>query len=137
MLPFSVVASISPQFEDLIWQHDRMTKYVLNEGLTNIHNISYSVEWQQQPLKIRNNVISALHVALKLTTENAILICTSCKENYFNKSHIQLIKRFVPLACQTLYSLKLNELLNDEKSKRKQVEERLEAVLKEQQGTNE
>jgi hypothetical protein len=131
----SVVASSSPQFEDFIWQHDLMTKYVLNEGLTNIRNINYSSEWQQQPLKIRQKVISAIHISLKMVSENAILICTSSKENYFNKSHIQLIKRFAPLACQALYSLKINELLNDEKSKRKHAEERLNVLLKEQQNT--
>ena len=130
---FSVVASSSPQFEDIVWQHDLMTKYVLTEGFTNIRNISYSAEWQKQPSKIRQNVFSALHVALKMTTENAILICTSTKENYFNKSYIGLIKRFTPLVCQVIFSLKINELLNDERSKRKQAEEKLEALLKEQQ----
>lgn len=130
---FSVVVSSSPQYEDILWQHDLMTKYVLNEGLTNIRNINYSAEWRQQPSKIRQNVISALHVALKVSNENAILICTSSKENYFNKSHIQLIKRFAPLACQALYSLKINELLDNEKSKRKDAEERLEKLLKKQQ----
>ena len=131
----SVVASSSPQFEDIIWPHDLMTKYILNEGFTNIRNINYSAEWKQQPLKIRHKVLSAIHISLKMASENAILICTSSKENYFNKSHIQLIKRFAPLACQALYSLKINELLNDEKSKRKQAEERLDVLLKEQQNT--
>ena len=62
-------------------RHDLMTKYVLNEGLTNIRNINYSAEWQQQPLKIRQKVISAIHISLKMASENAILICTSSKEN--------------------------------------------------------
>ena len=131
----STVASTSPQFENIIWNPGKMMKHVLLGRTTNIQNINYSAEWLEQSSDIRRKVVSSLHISLNTALENAMLICTSSQENYFNKSHIQSINRFAPLACQALHSLKINELLNDEKSKRKQAEERLDALLKEQQNT--
>ena len=133
----SSVISSSPQFENLVWYPGAMFKHVLSGNSSNIRNISYLTDWQGQPVEIRRNVTSALHTPFSAITGNAMLICTSSQEGFFNKSHIQLLERFAPLAGQALYSLKINELLRDEINKRKQAEEGLEEALKERRNAKE
>lgn len=133
----SSVISSSSQFENLVWYPGAMFKHVLSGNSSNIRNISYSTDWQGQPVEIRRNVTSALHTPFSTTTGNAMLICTSSQEGFFNKSHIQLLKRFTPLAGQALYSLKIKELLRDETNKRKQAEESLKEALKERRNAKE
>jgi len=126
----SAVAASSQLFEDIVWHPGSMLKQVLAGTSTNIRNINYSADWQKQPPDIRRNVVSALHLPLSSAMENAMLICTSSQENYFNKIHMQQLERFTPLVGQALYNFKINELLDDEIKKRKQAEERLKEVLK-------
>lgn len=126
----SSVASSSPLFENLVWSPGAVFKHVLSGNFINIRNISNSTDWQAQSPEIRRNVTSALHTAFNTTTENAMLVCTSRQEGFFNKSHIHLLERFSPLAGQALYNLEINDLFQDEMSKRKQAEENLEAALK-------
>jgi GAF domain-containing protein len=133
----SSVVSSSPQFENLVWSNGAMSKHVLSGNYSNIRNISYSTDWQGQPVEIRRNVTSALHTPISATTGNAMLICTSSQKGFFNKSQIQLLERFAPLAGQALYSLKIKELLRDERNKRKQAEESLEEALKERRNAKE
>ena len=125
----STVASSSPQFENIIWYPGQMMKHVLLGRTTNIQNINYSADWLELSSDIRRKVVSSLHITLNTALENAMLICTSSQENYFKKSHIQLLERLAPLASQALYFLIIKELLNDEIKKRKQAEERLEEAL--------
>ena len=127
----SSVASSSPLFENLVWSPGAMSKYVLSGNSLNIRNISYTTDWQGQPPEVRQNVTSALHTSLCTTKENAMLVCTSSQEGFFNKFHIQLLERFSPLAGQALYNLEISDLLQDEISERKQAEESLEAALEE------
>jgi transcriptional regulator with GAF, ATPase, and Fis domain len=133
----SSVASSSPLFENSVWYPGAIFKYILSGNATNTSNISYSTDWQQQPAEIRRNVSSALHIPFNAVTENAILICTSSQEDFFSKSHIQLLERFVPLAAQALCSLKNSELLKNEINKRKRAEESLEEARKELQNAKE
>jgi GAF domain-containing protein len=131
----SSVASSSPLFENSVWYPGTMFKHVLSGNFINTNNISHSTDWQGQPAEIRQNVTSALHIPFNTATENAMLICTSSQEAFFNKSHIQLLERFAPLVGQALCSLLNNELLRDEITKRKQAEKRLEEALKEIRNT--
>jgi signal transduction histidine kinase len=133
----STVASTSPRFENLVWQPGAMLKHVLSGNSVNIRDISTSTDWQGQPPVIRRQVTSALHTQFNTTTERAMLVCTSNREGFFNKSSIQLLERFAPLAGQALYNLEINDLLRDEISERKQVEENLEAALTDLQNTQE
>ena len=126
----STVASSSPLFENLVWFPGAMFKHVLSGNSINIKNISTSTDWQAQPPEVRRSVTSALHAAFNTTRENAMLVCTSNEEGFFNKSHILLLERFSPLAGQALYNLEINDLFQDEMGKRKQAEENLEAALK-------
>ena len=119
------VASSSSLFEDLVWSPGAMFKHILAGNPTNVPNISYSTDWQQQPAEIRSNVTSALHASFSTTMEKAMLVCTSSKEGYFNKSHIRLLERFSPLAGQALYNIEINDLYQAEVEKRKQAEESL------------
>lgn len=128
---FTSVASTSPLFEDLVWYPGAMFKHVLSGNPANIQDISYSTDWQGQSAEVRRDVTSALHTPFNTATENAMLICISRKEGFFNKSHIQLLQRFSPLAGQALYNLEINDLLQDEMSKRKQAEDSLEKALEE------
>ena len=131
----SSVASSSPLFENLVWSPGAtlgaMFKHVLSGNSINIRNIGNSTDWQAQSPEIRRNVTSALHTAFNTTTENAMLVCTSRQEGFFNKSHILLLERFSPLAGQALYNLEINDLFQDEITKRKQAEQHLEAAQKE------
>jgi hypothetical protein len=125
------VASSSPQFENLVWHPGVMSRHVLSGNSLNIRNISYNTDWLGQPAEIKRNVIATLHTPFSTTKENAMLVCTSSREGFFNKSHILLLERFSPLAGQALYNLGINNLLQDEISERKQAEKSLEAALKE------
>lgn len=131
----SSVASSSPLFENLVWTPGAMFKHVLAGNSSNIRNISYSTDWQKQPTEIRRNVTSSLLTPFNTTTENAMLVCTSSQEGFFNKSHILLLERFSPLAGQALYNLEINDLYQDEVNKKKQAEESLAAARKELENT--
>lgn len=127
----SSVVSSSPQFENIVWQPGAMSEYVLSGNSLNIRNISYSSDWLGQPPEIQRNVISALYTPFNTTKKNAILVCTSSQEGFFNKSHIRLLERFSSLAGHALYNLEINDLFQDEISRRKQAEDSLERAQKE------
>jgi signal transduction histidine kinase/galactitol-specific phosphotransferase system IIB component len=133
----STVASTSPRFENLVWPPSAMLKHVLSGNSVNIRDISNSTDWQGQPQAIRQHVTAALHTPFNTTTERAMLVCTNSREGFFNKSSIQFLERFSPLAGQALYNLEINDLLRDEISERKQVEENLEAALTDLQNMQE
>ena len=121
----SAVASTSPLFDNLVWQTGAMFKRVLTGSSVNLRDISISTDWQEQPPEISLNVSSALHTPFNTTTAKAVLVCTSSQTGFFNKSSIQLLERFSPLAGQALYNLEINDLLRDEISVRKQAEDAL------------
>ncbi|RPI37124.1 MAG: response regulator [Nitrospiraceae bacterium] len=125
----SAVASTSSLFENLVWQPGAMFRHVLAGNSVNVRDISISTDWQEQLPEIRRNVSSALHTPFKTITGRAMLVCTSSRVGFFNKSRIQLLERFSPLAGQALYNLEINDLLRDEINERKQAEESLEAAL--------
>ena len=125
----SSVVSSSPQFENIVWKPGPMVKHVLSGISSNIRNINYSGAWHEQPVEVRRDVKSALHIPFSTAMENAMLVCTSRKEDFFNKSHMQLLERFAPLVGQALYNLKMSERLNDEIARRKETEERLGEAL--------
>jgi len=133
----SSVASTSPLFENLIWQPGAMLRHVLAGNSTNVRDTSESADWQKLPPEILRNVSSALHTLFKTTTGRAMLVCTSGKNGFFNKSRIQLLERFSPLAGQALYNLEINDLLRDEINERKQAEKNLEAALTDLQNAKE
>jgi signal transduction histidine kinase/CheY-like chemotaxis protein len=125
----AAVASTSPLFENLVWEPGAMFRHVLSGNSVNVPDISISTDWQEQPPEIRRNVSSAVHTPFNTTVGRAMLVCTSSKAGFFNKSRIQFLERFSPLAGQALYNLEINDLLRDEISERKQAEESLEAAL--------
>ena len=127
----TTVASSSPLFENLVWFPGSMFKHVLAGNSLNIRNIGTATDWQGQPAAIRRNVTAALHTPFKTVTGNAMLVCTSRQEGFFEKSHILLLERFSPLAAHALYNLEINDLYKDETSKRKQAEEKLETAMEE------
>lgn len=111
---FSTVVSSSPLFEDTVWHPGAMFKHALSGNPTNIRNTSYSTDWQEQSDDIRRQVVSALITPLNTAMERAVLICTSNRESFFNKSHMQLVDIFISLVGQLLCNLKIKELLGDE-----------------------
>jgi two-component sensor histidine kinase len=123
----ATVASSSPLFDNLVWQHSVMFKHVLSGNHVNMkmREISTSTDWQGQPPEVRQNVSSALHTPFNTTLGQAILVCTSIQEGFFNKARINLLKRFSPLAGQALYNLEINDLLREEILERKKGEDAL------------
>jgi two-component sensor histidine kinase len=119
------VASTSPLYEKLVWQPGAMFKRVLAGNSVNVRDISNSTDWQGQPPEIHRNVASALHTPFNTNRERAVLVCTSIQESFFNKTSIQFLERFSPLAGQALYNLEINDLLRDEMRDRKEAEDAL------------
>lgn len=123
------VASSSPQLASTVWPKEALFKYVLSGNSVNLRDISTSTDWQAQPPEVKKNVLSALHSSFETSSGKAIIVCTSSRKDFFNKSRIKLLERFAPLAGQGLYNIQINDHLRDEIFERKQVEKNLEEAL--------
>lgn len=133
----STVASTSPKFENLVWLPGAMLKHVLSGNSVNLRDISSSTDWQGQPVTVRRNVTAALHTPFNTIAQRAILVCTSRRKDFFNKTSIKLLERFSPLAGQALYNLEINDQLRHEISERKQAEKNLGGALTDLQNMQE
>jgi signal transduction histidine kinase len=105
----TVVASTSSVFQKTNWKAGAVFNKVLSGITYNFGNITECPEWLNQSPEILDNVSSALHAPFNTKTEHAMCVCVSHQKDFFNKSHVKLLKRFSPLAGQILYNIEISE----------------------------
>lgn len=110
----TVVASTSPVFNKTEWKSGTVFNKVLSGITYNFGDIVECPEWLDKSPEMLENVSSALHAPFHTKTEYAMCVCVSHQKKFFNKSHVNLLKRFSPLAGQILYNLEISERKEEE-----------------------
>ena len=122
---FRIVASTSPHFEKTGFQAKPLLNRILEGKAVSVFDAGAIKEWQIQPESARALVTSALHVPLKTSQLTAALVCVKRVRAYFTRSHLSLIKRFIPLALSALGRLQDMERLKCEIEEHEQTEAKL------------
>ena len=102
------VSSSSAAFADSVWQPKGLFRRVIRGRPTAVFDVGQVEEWKSQPEGIRAAVRSALHVPLSSGKQATLLVCTHPERGRFGQRHVQLMRRFVPLASQALLALDLH-----------------------------
>jgi len=116
------IASTSTLLADSHWRSGVRFERILAGNPAAYFDVSEIPEWQQQPACILEHVASALHSQLRSGENPAMLVCTHHQRSHFTVDHLNLVKRFSPLAAQALMNADAREvqfrqhLLEEERS---------------------
>ncbi len=104
------VASTDARFEGSRWIPQAMFQRVMAGNPIASFDVRQTGEWRVQPDKLLENVTSALHIPMLTNRQAAVLVCTHSSRAFFNHNHLNLAKRFTPLASQAMINAEAREI---------------------------
>jgi len=103
-------ATTTDLFASTQWTLGERFSRILSGTPVAYFNIAEIPEWQAQPSSLTDQVTSALHSPLRSGNHPAMLVCTHQMASHFTSKHLNLVKRFAPLAAQALLNQDAREL---------------------------
>lgn len=103
-----VVATTDSIFEDIKWQACEVFEQVLAGQPVIISDFKKHIEWIPQVEEVQHQIGTALMAPLD---NPAMLVCISHSWDFFKERHLDLVRRFTPLASQALQNKERNEKL--------------------------
>lgn len=108
-----VLATTFDASQNSIWTEGTMFKKVIAGKPVAVFDISQVPEWQNHPPSVTKKICSALHIGLKGSALNAILVITHSAPRHFGPAQVKKALRFSPLATQALLTLELQKALRE------------------------
>lgn len=109
----TVLATTLDTLKNSTWTEGSMFKTVLTGKPVAVFDISLVPEWQNMSAYATKKIPSALHIDLKESTLQAILVVTHSEPKHFGPAHVKKAHRFSPLATQALLTLELRKALRE------------------------
>nr|WP_320189955.1 sensor domain-containing diguanylate cyclase [uncultured Desulfobacter sp.] len=109
----TVLATTFAACKNSIWTKESMFKKILAGKPVAAFDISLVPEWQNQPESVTKTIRSALHIGLKGSALNAMLVITHSAARHFGPNQVKKALRFSPLATQALLTLELQKALRE------------------------
>lgn len=95
----------SPHLVGSRWRSDGLFFRVNPSRPVALFDVSFVPEWRDQPPPVREEVRSALHIALRDHPAPAFLVCCHPQVGFFAQRHLHLAALFGPLAAHALDDL--------------------------------
>lgn len=89
------------------WRGDGLFFRVNPSRPVALFDIGFVPEWRDQPEAVRDEVRSALHIALREPPNPAYLVCCHPQVGFFGRHHLHLASLFGPLTAHALDDLDL------------------------------
>jgi hypothetical protein len=89
------------------WRGDGLFFRVNPSRPVALFDIAFVPEWRDQPAEVRDEVRSALHIALREPPDPAYLVCCHPQVGFFGRRHLHLASLFGPLTAHALDDLDL------------------------------
>lgn len=105
------IASTSEEIKNTTWRFSSVFNRVLAGQPVAAFDVNQVPEWIQQPLTVREDIKSALHIGLTGSQQPAILVVTHPNPRHFGVAQVKQAKRFAPLASQALLTLDLQRAI--------------------------
>jgi PAS domain-containing protein len=99
-------------FRETRWTPGALFRRVLGGQPAVLFDIGQVAEWQAQPARVRENVGSALHLAVTGLERPYMLVLTHPQRGRLGRKHLKGAKRFVPFVCQTIVQMEFRRLLD-------------------------
>ncbi|NJN23835.1 MAG: hypothetical protein HC810_04840 [Acaryochloridaceae cyanobacterium RL_2_7] len=104
--------STEPQVLDTCWNGAWLNAKISVSQPLIAFNVAPLPLWQTQADWIRDEVKSALHIALRPQPNPAYLICTHSQIGFFTHKHCKRAIRFAPMAAQALFNIESTRTLS-------------------------
>ncbi|WP_342616760.1 EAL domain-containing protein [Rhodoferax sp. GW822-FHT02A01] len=127
----SICAS-SEDFLGLTWKVSDVFQRVLDGQTVAVFDTNGMPDWLSQPDTLSARVRSAIYVSLHTGISEAMLVFVHAKPAFFNKTHLHLLERFIPLTNQALASIEYREMLEKAELVRLRAEQNVQNLLLEQ-----
>lgn len=106
-----VVAATADCYLDSVWGADPMLQRVLAGQPVMLFDVKQSEGWLRQATAECSNIRSALLSPLSSLGARSVLVCVSQAPAFFERSHLNLLQRFSPLAAQAFHNLETKQQL--------------------------
>nr|WP_321465301.1 sensor domain-containing diguanylate cyclase [uncultured Desulfobulbus sp.] len=107
----TVLATTALSMKNSRWQIGPVFAKALQGKPVATFDVSQVPEWKDQPPEIRTNTRSALHIGLKGSAWDTMLVVTHSHPKHFGPSQVKKAMRFSPLASQAILTLELRKAL--------------------------
>ena len=97
-----VIASTDQRFQSTRWQIGATFARALAGRPNASFDVTQVAEWQAQPAAVRASVRSALHAPIESGPLSALIVLAHPAGAFFDKRHVNLIRRLTPPAAQAL-----------------------------------
>jgi signal transduction histidine kinase len=105
------------------WPCGALFERVLQGHPAMLFNVARVDEWQQQSEEVQRRTGSVLLISFPGVDREMLICCISSQRAYFNKSHMALMQRLMPIASHALHTLYINEQLQREIDERNRLEQ--------------
>ncbi len=117
------IGTTHPAFAEAPWRVGQVFRRVLDGHSTMLFSVDLVEEWQQQRERVRELSCSALLVTFPGVNHTLLLCCVSRQRAFFNRGHLGLMQRLMPITSHALHTLYINEQLQREIDERNRLEQ--------------
>jgi signal transduction histidine kinase len=117
------IGATDPLFREREWVGGKIFKRALAGHPVMLFSVLKVEEWQQQSEEVQQKCGSVLLISFPGVDRPIILCCVSRQRAYFNKTHLSLMQRMMPIASHALHTLYFNEQLRQEIDERNRLEQ--------------
>lgn len=116
------IGSTDPIYAAQSWHCQKVFQRVLDGHPAMLFSVVKMAEWMEQSEAVQARTGSVLLIAFPGVEQSIMLCCVSSQRAYFNKIHLGLMQRLVPIASHALHTLNINEQLRREIDERNRLE---------------
>ena len=117
------IGSTHPLFAEQRWVGDKVFTRVLGGSPVMLFSVERVAEWIAQPDAVREQTGSVLLISFPGVDRSILICCVSRQRAYFNKTHLGLMQRLMPITSHALHTLYINEQLQREIDERNRLEQ--------------
>lgn len=117
------IGSTAPLFSEGRWGCGKVFRRVLEGTPVMLFSVERVPEWLQQSEEVRERSGSVLLISFPGVDRPILLCCVSQQRAYFNKAHLALMQRLMPIASHALHTLYINEQLRQEIDERNRLQQ--------------